>query len=664
MTTNFDTINTKLEHFHHAERVFRAYLAKLNYSGFSGVEPKIYSEVSENLQSIADGTKPAKLLLKKEKPFQLFHLLNKHYHHLRDTRDIFRNNRIDISKQGTRTSTTTLTHNYIVELNDLFQSCEYEFGSLIPIDDDTEIIEQIYKWIRVESAADLDKYREEYHKYFVKGDGQLVIAFYSYILQQTITQQTDGSLVKKIIEDVEELRTEALVHGAKFSKRQNATNPIQIMVQRFNLIPDGTNRSLANIFEELSIVDFASGAASLSSASKKIGFIVIAKLVPRPIEYNIWTLIDQNYLEKNGLIQTAEAGVNATSLKKGRTIAEMVQHGSRGSIKFIEPAKFGKGEGKRIQEWIEMRKGRNKKGAKEEGVEEGVEEGIEEGVEEGVEEGIEEGIEEGVEEGTKKGKEKEKEKEKGKEKESKDETRIKNFYYVIETLDNENYHFLVPWSSNAKLIPAAWVRGIKRDAPSHKLAAYNQLLEFEVMKYVREPFVQLDHLSRDEIHREEAYWNGLRTSLKNTILDYLQRTIPWASISSAKVEKIIGGKSLSKEIVKIITEKISVDSLGVMENNKLRQARIEIYLSYYRDIDKIEKKFQHDMLELYRNNTRLAREVGVTSDSKLSMVKNVIIAELGKIIDEVLVSYVNRRSNIYLNIDKKIELMNKTLFIK
>jgi hypothetical protein len=90
----------------------------------------------------------------------------------------------------------------------------------------------------------------------------------------------------------------------------------------------------------------------------------------------------------------------------------------------------------------------------------------------------------------------------------------------------------------------------------------------------------------------------------------------------------------------------------------------EIFFSYFRDIDKIQKNFQNDIKEIYNkeylDKMESAIGNGVVPESKYALVINKVIVILEEIYLAVLEKYINRKSSIYLTINKKMEILKKT----
>jgi hypothetical protein len=242
-----------------------------------------------------------------------------------------------------------------------------------------------------------------------------------------------------------------------------------------------------------------------------------------------------------------------------------------------------------------------------------------------------------------------------------------NYYYVMETVDGENYHLLVPWISNVKHVPAVWLEGLDdvNCTPSQRMGAYNHIINGAICEQLREPIIEMQQLTRDEVHREESYWNTLRMAIKREALEYFQERIGHVQVSMKKFDAMLAGNDMCKKIVDLIIEHISIDNLSPYATD-FDMLKAELFMSYFRDIDKIQKNIKYDMQEVYRLNHRSKLSGMVPSnieENQMSMAKHQMVLTLERVIDEVLAKYINRRSNIYMSIDRKVQLINKSFAI-
>lgn len=566
---------------------FQIYYSKLEYSGFSGVEPILSNKIDSNIKKILESTKITKIVEDKitlKNIFKIFSNVSSYYFMLKETYNIFIKNKIDLDQQGLKLSTTSpLSHKYIIDLQetlqsitDIFEILEREFMS-------NKIVKYLADISNVDNLSSLAECKENYEKYIKSQEGHYVVDLYVGILDNTIKKMigmTEGrEIIKQIIKDMEELKTNTLLQNVdkKVETFNKNVNIIQRIIQKFNLIPDGPDdileKMMSKIMDNFTTLELACNL--LSRSDKKFGIIIIKKIIKNPIVHNIWTLIDRKYLEEKNLIQDKNIGINAKSLERGETLKLVKQDD-----------KFKKMDDITIYDIYFDKKDNSK-----------------------------------------------------------------NYFYVLETLDGSNFHFLVPWSTNIKYIPAVWLQEIKNMnlTPSRRLSSYNILLNDEILNYLSPPIIEFSQISRDDIFREESYWRNLRSIILSKTAKYIKpRVDKLKKINDKKMRKII--TESSDVLINSMIEQISVDNV---DSHNMWS---ELFISYFRDIDKIKKNIKNDLIDKYQENQEIINKL--SKKSLGSMEKNKIIDIIKKIIEETLEKYINRRSNIYLTIDKKSIILN------
>jgi len=589
---------------------FKIYFTKLEFSGFSGLEPILADTIQKDIAFILENTDLGTFLSKIQEGFnvlfQIQNLLSEFYVALARMYQIFKSHTLDISKQGTRTSSgSTMSYSYLSDLHESFVKITEIYNVVEKDNSRSAITDFLSEYSGIQNIRDLESCKNIYKTYLEKGIGQNVIVLYSVILQRAIDKYTGSvegkEIIKQIIKDVEELKTNTLLQGAppnvsNFNKEENV---VQKLLQKFNLIPDSVDRPLVDLLQDITSsgkMPLSDIARLLSSGNvKKFGFIIIRKIIRRPIFHNIWTLTDNKYLESRGLCQEKSVGVSAKSLERSKTITlgdldPVANKETRGIIKSGGPnVDF-------IDNMFD------------------------------------------------------------------DTDNSKNYYFVLETLDENNFHFLVPWNSDIKYIPAVWLEQLKNNdhVPSRRIASYNTLLNSEILSHIQEPFVEISQFSREELQMEESYWRSSRNTIKNSMMNYARNIISdWDVISVSKVNGLLSGKNLYQKLISVIVGQIS------MSENSSPRVDEEMFLSYFRDIDKIHKGFKRDVVDTYKSTheEKLKKLIGVGNvpESKMAMTKNQILLIFGEILDEVLEKYINRKSNIYITLDRKVDLLNRTL---
>jgi hypothetical protein len=227
-----------------------------------------------------------------------------------------------------------------------------------------------------------------------------------------------------------------------------------------------------------------------------------------------------------------------------------------------------------------------------------------------------------------------------------------NFYYIIESLNSSEYRLLI---RDEPAIPEAWVTDIvNAETPSSRLLNYNRIINGEIIKHLKKPMIEMNLLSRYEIQKEELYWKNLRVIIKRKGREYLNTLLE----KKKPAFDILGNSDFYDRTILEMTNQIRIDSTrslseGVPELDLQDQASAELTLSYYRELDVLQKSLERDVENLYKKEYQKNIPKDLTKGKFLDMID--------EILEEVLQKYINRKSSIYLTIDSKNELLSKTL---
>lgn len=636
-----------LEKFHEWTKALvensKVYYDKLEVSGFSGIEPYLAEKIQNVIQDVGQDTrliKTAHDALKQQTPalyFEVYAQVQARYQALKEIGDIFRQNRIELSKQGTFTSSgTSLTYTYLQDLNDTLATLLNGMENLqLEMRKDVvgTLLLQDVKLIA--SLHDVETITKLYRKYLEEERANLIIDFYCRALQHAIRECTNNSsenipraeakeILRYITQTVEELKTQVLEVGElqEIGEENRQNNAVQRLIQKYNLIPDAPSRPIADLLdavfsfhhkikapstpeEEKTLFTALARQLNIEKGGQRFGLIIIHKIVNQPYEHNIWTIIDRTYLEANNLWQGADLGVNDKAIQRTNTLFPREN---------AQLSKKGKDKSAGVDFYIEHF------GEKD------------------------------------------------------------NFFYVLETLDGQNFRLLVPWhlGTEKKIysIPAIWLQNLKdaQQAPSRRLQAYNLVLNNEIMKYAQKPLVQLAMLSRDEIQKEEGQWRGLRGNIKRRIMEIIRGA--WEEIFEEKapstwgqLDKMISDHNTTFAILVVDTMvehiKLETGITSTITSSILReQVHAELLYAYFRDLDRLQRHIGKDIQEHYLQQYQevLKRAVGGSiSSTQLLTVRNKVIDIYDNLMAEILEKYVNRKSNIYLSITNKLELLEKSL---
>lgn len=218
----------------------------------------------------------------------------------------------------------------------------------------------------------------------------------------------------------------------------------------------------------------------------------------------------------------------------------------------------------------------------------------------------------------------------------------RNVYYVLETLDGQSFRQLVGRKEYFKLEPD--LSGV----PSRRLGGYNCIVGQEVIAARGEPLILESQLERAEIDRDESYWRGIRIEILRIVDE-----IPLPALRSLEALK----KELSKlgaRVAEHIHFEIFKARIADFPPNLREYISRELRCSYVNELSGLQRGFARD-LDLLWNRERAHIEA-IPADAK-----NKLREAVRSLLDRVLEHHVNRRSNIYINIDNKFTVLMKAL---
>jgi hypothetical protein len=353
------------------------------------------------------------------------------------------------------------------------------------------------------------------------------------------------------------------------------------------------------ISKNASLEKYLENAAKILSKDKKFGFIVMTKVISNPLEYNFWVVSDKNYLEKHKLLQSVDLGLNAITLERFKTIIPLKNKLSKQSDSVLITNK-----------------------------------------------------------------------------EFSDSDSGINYYYILETLDGENYRFLTSFSGENPVLfsPATWFENLndKKYSPSRRLESYNTILNQEIMTAVQKPYLTIEQLNREEVQKEDSYWKSLRNKIKNQVMNDFASLFEEIFIENKEktteknITKLFLNDNLYKNALNYFTENIELDNISSFVIEKvnptiLKEFQVELTLSYFYDLTSIQKSFRKDVENIYKKE--YIAKIHAMSGDKILYVKNKVNDIFSMILDEILEKFINRKSGIYLSIQKKFDILSKTFLI-
>jgi len=162
---------------------------------------------------------------------------------------------------------------------------------------------------------DMELIKDTYRKYPESGN------IYSVILSHI--SRTYPFLGKKLISEIELLKDDVLQVDIK---RPSGSSTILLnFMQTYDLMPDGPFRKLDVILAELNLNPTISldEASRLLSDSKQIGFMIINRIPTswtQTCRYQIWNLIDADYIKESKLLIDPDYGIDQKTLDSFDTI--------------------------------------------------------------------------------------------------------------------------------------------------------------------------------------------------------------------------------------------------------------------------------------------------------------------------------------------------------
>lgn len=240
------------------------------------------------------------------------------------------------------------------------------------------------------------------------------------------------------------------------------------------------------------------------------------------------------------------------------------------------------------------------------------------------------------------------------------------FWIILETLDGSNFHCLRPWRGPSPMIPKYWFSGLippgktlsqiakhvnVEVVPSPRVENYNEILEEEVLKHLRTPFVSLQQMTRDESMREDLYWKNLRTAIvKKSMVDFRAM-----GLEKDKPDKFLAHLHRVREdyfaqLVQHIVERIEGFDAVKLSADAMLWARRELNLSGVQQLDKLKSSLAKTAESTYQDMRKLPKNTSRGLDLLWP-----------EVLEETLTRFINRRSGLYIILDNKSEVLKTTL---
>jgi hypothetical protein len=306
---------------------FEIYNGKLNMTGFSGTYPYLESAILQNIKYVKESKKISKYVnAPKTAPpvevaFACYSEIIIIRSKLQECLDIFINHQASPIQKGSQTSTgSTITSELIYDLqNNLSDLIEIMNGYLTE-SDVNKLTDTFADQIAHQTAdagyvshAQVTTISDEYQSYVKRGDGIFVINLFEMIMQNAMDLNTGhpegAKVIKKIMVLLESLKT-SIVQSPRLELvgiDNKKNNTVQRLIQWNNLIPHEELLPFADLINKLIGVKcqekgLDSACKIVSTATEKIGFIVMHKISKNPMEHRIMSLI-----------QSGDSGASATA---------------------------------------------------------------------------------------------------------------------------------------------------------------------------------------------------------------------------------------------------------------------------------------------------------------------------------------------------------------
>jgi hypothetical protein len=350
----FDLLKPEIEEIKELALLFKLYYDKLEHINFSGSNPyetellikylkQITADASMNksLQSFSKSTIDFENPVQKETEslvtdaVKFYSSLKSNHYKLLEVYDIFENFKVEPSSGSYVSSATSMSKHDIEDIIKTFEHVKSQWDQHMNNVRSMKVENILTEYIILPISKSPEiaiKTLEHIHKIYKDGNGLSMIDLYSSLLTNVFSEvenKTNKPVIQYVIKLVDELKAEVLppIQRQMINRK---TNVLQSLIQRNRLVPDGPSRSLSELIQELTGVNIGAGdplnelkkVSKMISKGRKYGFIVIAKLIPNPIEHNIWLLTDAAYLQKHNLMEATNS-VTSTTLKRAQTIQNM-----------------------------------------------------------------------------------------------------------------------------------------------------------------------------------------------------------------------------------------------------------------------------------------------------------------------------------------------------
>lgn len=602
------------------------YYKKLEFVNFTGTNPEESAIITRNTKKMASIGKLRTMIGKIPNNStivfidaigEIYVLLSKLYHMLRESYNCLSSYRITVDMIGSSTSSGVMTKIYVEDvivsyeqMDNAWRNVKAAFDGLLA---ESALAAAIVARMhddknKLPAATHLTKTYESYRK---RGNGIFFVGLFGAVIRNIFNSEIgdDPALVKYLQTSVEDLKRKMFPEETRhYSNRYQ--NAAQYMIQRYNMVPLAPPKPLPALITDLFGVDgdishLSTVGEQISTADKRIGFIVINKTTSSPIEHNIWKLYDKRYIKELGLDYDPAAGVSAKTIIRSETIIRLkpgdavAPSRSKTALKFgfdVFDSSFDKDNTKNYYYVLDTLDGIG--------------------------------------------------------------YRLLVSWHVRFTLADPKRMLCIP----AKW--ATWASGDPKDGfPSSLVESYNKTIESAVVIKLNKPYESESFsLSRVERAQKQSFWERTRGGIAahmRTEFVAVAMSGAMKSITRSNIIDFISTPAVYNGMIRYMMANIK--KVIATSTEKVRHYNNEIYLSALGDVNKMKSQMANDVRDVYESDfqDKITKLLPVAVGSKAATADlDKLMNMIEELLNEVLKKYITSKSNAFISIEYKMNLLD------
>lgn len=459
----------------------------------------------------------------------------------------------------------------------------------------------------------------------------MYVAFLNTLLNIKSKGYIELDLYKHILQRLEDLKNIVLQSEMSVNRKGRPSNTIQLLIQTYDLSPVCSSRPMKYILDIIGAgsgtPNFATLSKSMSTATKKIGFIVIRKITSNPIEFQSWPLTDANLIKNRNLMTEKTAGLNDRILERFDTIIDLKIKKTEIEERLLDlpvddtNTRISEKNGGKVSKNIEIYNSTFSTG-----------------------------------------------------------NTSSNYYYILETLDGDHYRLLTPWYHNdykpVYTVPQEYVRGIESlgsgrssttsssgtsamdEYPSQRVQLYNQYIGKDIFNRYIGPILPPEQ-ELIQSNQEQINADLVEIMMKNK---EVQKELK-AAKSQMQFNDFIHSTTLIDVFGSALIEVYSDEEIkqtalsSVIKNVEVDDAKITLEASITKLslLNKISLRFKREIHDTYNMFI-----VDDDDGGKLSSAANRETA-ITDILTTVIETLITDNSNIYVNMVEKLSVVAQCL---